>query len=350
MDTRAVSGFRFPADRARDLICLGRAGVDMYAQQEGVALQDVTSFRKSVGGSPANIATGAARLGLRAGLIGVVSADGFGSYVRQFLIDNQVDVQCLKTDTTGALNSVAFTEVRPDNCKVIIFRRDAADLHLMADDIDRDYLASAAALLVTGTALSASPSREACLHAMQLARQAGTVVVLDMDYRPYGWASTTDAAMYLRMACGLADIVIGNREEFDVLGALDPVPLRESSASAQQLIDRVGVQAVVVKDGANGCQIFLQNGTVITQGIFPVKARKPFGSGDAFAAALLWGLFQGKSWQDAARLGAAAAAINVSRDSCAEAMASTSELMAFMASYPPAPPTSPLNSFTESRP
>ena len=245
---------------------------------------------------------------------------------------------------------MAFTEVRPDNCKVIIFRRDAADLHLMADDIDRNYLASAAALLVTGTALSASPSREACLHAMQIARQAGTVVVLDMDYRPYGWASTTDAAVYLRMACGLADIVIGNREEFDVLGTLDPLPLRESSASAQQLIDEVGVQAVVVKDGANGCQIFLANGTVVTQGIFAVKARKPFGSGDAFAATLLWGLFQGKSWQDAARHGAAAAAINVSRDACAEAMASPSELMAFMANYPNASPASHIHSSKESSP
>ena len=80
-----MNGFQFPRDRALDLLCLGRAGVDLYAQQEGTLLQAVTGFRKSVGGSPANVATGAARLGLRVGFIGVVSADGFGRYVRQFL-------------------------------------------------------------------------------------------------------------------------------------------------------------------------------------------------------------------------------------------------------------------------
>jgi 5-dehydro-2-deoxygluconokinase len=50
-------------------------------------------------------------------------------------------------------------------------------------------------------------------------------------------------------------------------------------------------------------------------------------------------LFEGRSWQQAARLGAAAAAINVSRDACAEAMATRPELLAFIA-QPTAPAAS----------
>ena len=328
-----MSGFAFVAGRSLDLLCLGRAGVDLYAQQEGVPLQEVAGFRKSVGGSPANIATGLARLGGRAGILSAVSDDGFGRYVRAFLQANGVDVQGLKTAPPGARNSTAFTEMRPEDCQVIIYRNGAADLCLQPTDMDAGLIASSRALLVTGTALSESPSREATLHAMDLARRAGTQVVLDLDYRPYGWSNTAQAAVYLRVACSMADMVIGNREEFDVLEHLQPERARSAQRddqhSARQVLHGV-TQAAVVKDGRHGCRVFLRSGQALSQGVFAVTARKPFGSGDAFAAALLWGLLQGQDWPEALRQGAAAAAINVSRDACAEAMATQAELTAFM--------------------
>ena len=336
-----MSGFAFPEGRALDLLCLGRAGVDLYAMQPDTPLEHVSSFRKSVGGSPANIATAVSRLGGRSGILSAVSDDGFGRYVRRFLQDNGVDVQGLKTASGGARNSVAFTEMRPDDCQVIIYRNDAADLQLQSADIAPELVAASRALLVTGTALSASPSREATLHAMDLARRAGTVVVLDLDYRPYGWSDTAQAAVTLRVACAMADIVIGNREEFDVLEHLQPVTERDDRHSARQVLQGV-TQAAVVKDGAHGCRAFLRDGQALQQDVFAVTARKPFGAGDAFAATLLWQLLQGHEWAQAMRWGAAAAALNVSRDSCAEAMASTEELNAFMALHnllPPQPAT-----------
>jgi 5-dehydro-2-deoxygluconokinase len=327
-----VTRLAFPAGRTLDLLCLGRAGVDLYAEQTETSLENVKSFRKSVGGSPANIATALARLGGRAGIISAVSDDGFGRYVRQFLQDNRVDVQGLKAAPSGARISTAFTEMRPDDCQVIIYRTQAADLYLEPTDISANLIASSRALLVTGTALSASPSREATLHAMDLARRAGTVVVLDLDYRPYGWVNVAQAAVYLRLACAMADIVIGNREEFDVLEHLQPRTQRDDQHSARQVLQGV-TQAVVVKDGAQGCRAFLGDGTSLSQDVFSVMARKPFGAGDAFAGTLLWQLLQGSDWPTALRWGAAAAALNVSRDACAEAMATPEELTTFMATY-----------------
>ena len=327
-----MTKFAFPAGRTLDLLCLGRAGVDLYAEQAGTPLENVSSFRKSVGGSPANIATALARLGGRAGIISAVSDDGFGRYVRQFLQTNGVNVQGLKTAPMGARISTAFTEMRPDDCQVIIYRHEAADLCLEPTDISPDLIANSRALLVTGTALSASPSREATLHAMNLARRAGTAVVLDLDYRPYGWANAAQAAVYLRVACALADMVIGNREEFDVLEHLQPLAQRDDQHSALQVLQGV-TQAAVVKDGANGCRAFLRDGSALSQNVFPVAARKPFGAGDAFAGTLLWQLLQGNDWTAAMRWGAAAAALNVSRDACAEAMATQEELTAFISTY-----------------
>jgi len=331
----ATAGFAFASGRRHDLLCLGRAGVDLYALQDDTPLEQVGSFRKSVGGSPANIATALARLGGRAAIISMVSDDGFGRYVRTFLQAEGIDVQGLQTAPAGARNSTAFTEMRPDDCQVIIYRQGAADLLLHPQGLDGALIAGSRALLVTGTALSMSPSREAALHAMQLARAAGTVVVLDLDYRPYGWSDVAQAAVYLRLACGLADMVIGNREEFDVLEHLQPAAARDDRQSAQRILQGPTV-AVVVKDGARGCQVFLQGGHSLNQGIFAVPVRKPFGSGDAFAGALLWSLLQGQGWQEALRRGAAAAAINVSRDACAQAMASAQELDFFLQSHPEA--------------
>jgi len=69
---------RFAEGRSRDIVCLGRFGVDFYAQQIGARLEDVTSFAKYLGGSSANTAFGCARLGLRAGLISRVGDDAMG--------------------------------------------------------------------------------------------------------------------------------------------------------------------------------------------------------------------------------------------------------------------------------
>jgi len=72
---------RFAEDRRLDIVCLGRFGVDFYAQQIGARLEDVTSFAKYLGGSSANTAFGCARLGLRAGLISRVLAKKFGAFL-----------------------------------------------------------------------------------------------------------------------------------------------------------------------------------------------------------------------------------------------------------------------------
>ncbi|MCP6769782.1 PfkB family carbohydrate kinase, partial [Klebsiella pneumoniae] len=63
-----------------DVITVGRCSVDLYGQQIGSRLEDIASFAKSVGGCPANIAIGTARLGLRSGLITRVGDEQMGRY------------------------------------------------------------------------------------------------------------------------------------------------------------------------------------------------------------------------------------------------------------------------------
>jgi 5-dehydro-2-deoxygluconokinase len=56
-------------DSTLDLIAVGRSSVDLYGEHLGGRLEDMGSFAKYLGGSPANTAVAAARLGLKSGLL-----------------------------------------------------------------------------------------------------------------------------------------------------------------------------------------------------------------------------------------------------------------------------------------
>ncbi len=71
--------------RDLEVLTLGRSSVDLYPEQHNVPLADVSTFRKSIGGSPTNVAVAAARLGRNAALINRVGNDAFGAYIRQGL-------------------------------------------------------------------------------------------------------------------------------------------------------------------------------------------------------------------------------------------------------------------------
>ena len=60
------------------MLTFGRSGVDIYPLQIGVGLEDVRTFGKYLGGTTANVAVAAARLGRRAAIITGVGDDPFG--------------------------------------------------------------------------------------------------------------------------------------------------------------------------------------------------------------------------------------------------------------------------------
>jgi len=316
-------------DRELDVICLGRAGVDLYAQQAGVSLTQVSAFNKFVGGSPANIATAIAKLGGNAGFIGCVSKDGLGDYVRHYLTDQGINLEGMQADDSGTRTSLAITQMQPNSPEVVLYRNNAADLALSPSQIDRHYIKRSKMLLVSGTALCMSPSREACLLAMKIARREGVIVVLDIDYRAYSWSDIETASLYYQIAASLADIVIGNTEEIAVLEALDNAR-RSSDDSAQALLDD-GAALVIIKAGEAGSKVYCADGTCFDGAVFTVTAQKPFGAGDAFAGTLLFALLRNYSLEQAVAMGAASAAINVAGTSCTEESPTLAQLTAFMA-------------------
>ena len=177
-------------ERALDVVTVGRVSVDLYGQQVGGRLEDMASFAKYVGGCPANIAIGAARLGLRSALISRVGDEHMGRFIREQLAREGVETKALVTDP-ARLTALVILGIRDrETFPLIFYRENCADMALTEADIDDGFIASSRALVVTGTHFSRATVAAASRRAMVLARRHATKIVLDIDYRPVLWGLT----------------------------------------------------------------------------------------------------------------------------------------------------------------
>jgi 5-dehydro-2-deoxygluconokinase len=303
---------------------LGRVGMDLYADPPGTRIEDATRYTSAIGGSAGNIAVALARQGSAAALISRVSDDAVGRYCIAELQRYGVDTAHVTPTGGEARNSLAVVETRPMDAQTVLYRNGAADFALTETCVAQVDFAPVAALVITGTALAAEPSRSATLRAIQAARSAGALVVLDIDYRAYSWATPHEAARICLDAARDADVVIGNDDEF---GLLAGHPSR-GLGLAQNLAEH-GALFTVYKRGQHGSTTFHDQGSFDT-GIYKVDALKPMGAGDGFMGGLLAGLGQGRDLETSVRRGSATAAIIVSGIGCAPASPDSAALDAFL--------------------
>lgn len=324
----------FKRDRSMDLIGIGRICIDLNANELNRSMEDTISFTKYVGGSPANITIAAARLGLKTGFIGRVSDDAFGRFIIRYLEQEGIDTSSVITDKSGSVTGLAFTEIKsPADCSIVMYRDNVADLKLEPDDVREQYVADAKAVMISGTALAKSPSREAVFKVLELARKHGVIVFFDIDYRPYSWASQPEVYTYCRLVAEQSDVILGGREELDLIESpyVDE-DTRDDEKTANRWLAH-GAKLVVVKHGGDGSIAFARSGEVARAGVFPAKVVKTFGAGDSFAGAFIYGLLQELPLSECLKLGSASASIVVSSHSCSDAMPRLEHIQEVIASH-----------------
>ncbi len=309
--------------RQKNFLVVGRAGLDLYADPPGTEIENATGFSAALGGSAGNIAVALARQGNAAALVTAVSNDAVGRFTLKSLAGYGIDTRYIAHVGGEARNSLAVVETRAENCQSVIYRNDAADFQMTEGDVEAVDYSNFGAIIVTGTCFAKEPSRSATFKAMDLARRAGLVLIIDVDYRPYSWVSKAEAQNICMKAAEMCDIVVANDEEFAVLSGTS-----DGLACAEQLSQRQS-GIVVYKMGAEGAVTF-SSGACIQTPIFKVTALKPTGAGDAFMGGFLSGLAGGASLEDAIKRGAATAAIVVTRVGCAPAMPDTKTVQDFI--------------------
>lgn len=329
-----MNNLQFNSEKSLDFVAIGRLCIDLNANEINRPMEETMTFTKYVGGSPANICIGMARLGMKTSFIGKVADDQMGRFIVDYLKRNGIDTTNVVTDHSGAVTGLAFTEIKsPTDCSILMYRDNAADLKLEAGEVMEDIVKKAKVLLISGTALAKSPSREAVFLALDYARKHGAIVVFDIDYRPYTWVSAEETAIYYNLAAEKSDVIIGTREEFNQMEAFarraDPSNPGDDEATAAKWFG-CHAKIVVIKHGKDGSIAYSKDGKSHKGSIFPAKVVKTFGAGDSYAAGFLYGLMKGWEISASMEYGSAAASIVISSHSCSDAMPTVEQVDAYI--------------------
>jgi 5-dehydro-2-deoxygluconokinase len=307
--------------RPDEVLTMGRMGVDIYPLQVGTSLRHVETFGKFLGGSPANVAVAAARLGRRSAVITRTGADPFGEFLHDALRGFGVDDRFV-TPVPDLPTPVTFCEIFPPDDFPLYFYRlpTAPDLQIHADELDLDAIRDATIFWVTVTGLSQEPSREATLAALRARARRG-ITILDLDYRPMFWSSRQEARHWVAQALPHVTVTAGNLDECETA-----VGVREPRQAAKALHD-AGVDLAIVKQGPAGVLASDGNSEVEVPPV-PVDVVNGLGAGDAFGGALCHTLLAGWDLERSMRFCNAAGAIVASRLACADAMPTEDEVEA----------------------
>lgn len=324
-----------------DVITIGRSSVDLYGAQVGGRLEDMRSFDKYIGGSPTNIAVGTARLGLKSALITRVGDEHMGRFIREQLSHEGVATTGVVTDP-ARLTALVLLGIRDQKqFPLIFYREDCADMALCEDDIDPDFIASARAVVATGTHLSNPRTKAAVLKALRLARDGGQQTALDIDYRPNLWGlaghgageerfiASTEVTEALQATLPLFDLIVGTEEEFHIAGGT------RDTIAALRAVRAVSGAVLVCKRGPMGASAFVGDiPDALDDGQsgpgFPIEVFNVLGAGDGFMSGLLKGWLTDQDWPTALTFANACGALAVSRHGCAPAYPSWEELQFFL--------------------
>jgi len=166
-----------------DIISLGEALIDFFAVKSGVSLNDISEFRRVAGGAPANVAVGAARIGLKTAFIGRVGDDEFGHFLKSTLIENKVDVSQMQFDSK-VMTGLAFVSLPTSNTREFLFYRNpSADMMLDSKEFDKTFIEDTKVFHFGSIILVSEPSRSSTYDAVNLAKSNGAVVSYDPNLR-----------------------------------------------------------------------------------------------------------------------------------------------------------------------
>ncbi|WJM15350.1 PfkB family carbohydrate kinase [Microbacterium arborescens] len=279
---------------APEVLVLGEALVDIVETADGVT--------EHVGGSPANVAVGVARLGVPVRLVTRLGRDERGERIARHVRDAGAKVA--EASWTDASTDTARARIRPDG---------SAEYEFDVAGVVPPVALDGAALVHTGSiALFLDPGGETCLAALEAAR-GDAIVTVDPNIRPALVGARETALARFARAAAAADLVKLSDEDAEWLWPGDDAP------TVLETIARLGAAVVVMTRGGDGAIGRAPDGTVVEVAGVAVVVADTIGAGDSFMASLIATLVDrgvptdAEALVRALRIAARAAAITVSR-------------------------------------
>jgi 2-dehydro-3-deoxygluconokinase len=286
-----------------DVVTLGET---MVSLRTGTPLRLGGTLTMTMAGAESNVAIGLARLGHRVRWGGRVGADEVGAFILRTLRAESVAVDTVVVDAERPTGLMLAERRVADVSRVSYYRAGSAGSALSGAEAAACLADTPRILHVTGItpALSVSAA-EAVATAVRLARRAGALVSVDVNYRSRLW-TPRQARSALSELVRSADIVIASEDELGLV----VTETRDESAAAEELAAS-GVSQLVIKRGARGATVW-HEGRAHHAAAIPVTVRDTIGAGDAFDAGYLSGVLDGLSPAAALRRGTVTGAFAVS--------------------------------------
>lgn len=263
------------------VVTLGDLLLDVVCRPQGPIAHDTDTpaiVTVDAGGQAANVAAWAVRAGARGRLVSLVARDGAGRLALQQLALRGVEAVGPRVEHGGG---VVVVLVRPDGARDMLTDRGVAP-SLSAEHLEPAWFAGAAALHVTGYALSGAAMHGAAREAARLAHEAGAIVSVDCA----GVALIDEVGPQRfrdRLAATAPDVVLGTARELERLGGAATL-----------------AATVVEKRGPDGAVLHAAGAATEVAAVAAVSVDTT-GAGDALAGGLLARVAQGASAAEALR-------------------------------------------------
>ena len=312
---------KYRTKRHYDITSLGEILIDFTGKKESE--RQTLSYTQNPGGAPANVVVAAQRLGAQTAFIGKVGEDFLGDFLKETLDKCGVSTEGLISDA-DYFTTLAFVKLADNGERNFAFaRKPGADIGLKAEEIRKDIICQSRILHVGSLSLTDEISRNAEFIALKAAKNNGTIISYDPNYRASLWDSQEEACKWMRSILEYADIVKVSEEEIELLTGYTDV------RKAAESITEYGAKIVLITLGEKGSFVYLQDQQEAYVSGYSSKVVDTTGAGDSFMGGFLYKICEsGKHIEEyslqemieCVRFGNAVASLCVEREGAIPAM------------------------------
>ncbi len=265
-----------------DVISLGEALVDFLPEKAGMRVRDVETWRKCLGGAPANVVVGISRLGGKAAMCGVTGEDELGHFITEELAREGVDVERIRHTPLGKTGIGFISLTATGERSFLFYRLQAAELQLGLADIDHAFLARGRVLHLGTNSLLLPSAREASLTAAKGAKNRGQIVSCDPNLRLHLWKDPGELRALLDQLLPHCTVVKLSDDEMQfVTGESECRP-------ALKKLRAMGVALPIITRGRKGAILLAEDFVEVPAP--SVEVVDTTGAGDGFMAGFLFQL------------------------------------------------------------
>ena len=288
-----------------EIVIMGELLVEIMRPREDVPLYESDYFRGPFpSGAPGIFISTAARLGHSTAIISGVGQDDFGENILRRLKKDGVDVSRVLVSDKGN-TGVAFVTYFADGERKFLFYMDNSPCVMARAPESMTGFEDTKFMHIMGCSLMANVEfAKEIIKTMNMMKARGVKISFDPNVRLEMMRDKAVLDMLQEVFASSSILMPGVSELKMFTGEND------IDVAIKKVFTNPTLEILVLKNGSKGSKIYTRKGLEVEQPIYKVVQEDATGAGDSYDAAFICGLAEGKSLTDAAKMGAAAGALN----------------------------------------